>query len=607
MSLTKTVKATALSLGLGVSLAGTQANAQTISVQFVGGGSSALQGDYRFNATYLAISSDLSQAQLAAGGFVAGSNTFGPAAKPFGGSGTQNNQFGEGALPQAIETIGSIGTYKPAIQSERVIVLRSFNQQGDGTAIAQNGSGYIVGPFKRYVLTAAQATQPNTVRVSPDDIVVQTNPGVASSDPAARFEVVGDAEIRTTVVGGATNVAILLRSDSGQGVRYVANGAKIIQLPATLAGSGARFARVSPDPSGGPIVSPTFAVLSDSADLAVISSLTNAAANGGIAITAGLSDVAADTVIRYAGFGQGSFGGSAFTPIFNAINNPPNKFSTTGVAVQTLLLVYNSSIHVGADFTVNIPRHVAQNITAGFQGANAGLPIQWKNVDSRITAPDFIKNAYRENTSGTRMTYVVDILRHSLTAGDYLTENQGGYTSAPAANPQLGTGTMLNTVNGNADAFGYAFVTGGAGNSKPNIRVAAYEGVLPYQKVGATAAGDISGPSTFLPNNGTTLQPAYGSSIYYTETVNGRYPLWSVANAFATNPQATSFINSIVNAAKLNAPLFYKQGLVLASDLSDAGTFRDAFTSAVTGETVTDGLEINFDAAGTSLPSPVVQ
>ena len=131
MSLTKTVKAAALSLGIGAGLAATQAgHAQTISIQFVGGGSSALQGDYRFNASFLALSPDETQAQIAASGYD-GVSAFGPANKPsFNGTGTQNNQFGEGALPQAIETIGQIGTYKPAIQAERVIVDPQFQSAG---------------------------------------------------------------------------------------------------------------------------------------------------------------------------------------------------------------------------------------------------------------------------------------------------------------------------------------------------------------------------------------------------------------------------------------------------------------------------------------------
>ncbi len=617
MSLTKTVKATALSLGIGVSLAGTQAaQAQAISIKFVGGGSSALQGDYRFNASFLTINGTLTAAQVApAGAFTASGSggTFGGAVKPFGGSGLQGNQFSEGALPQAVELIGAIGTYKPGVQAERVIVLRSFNQQGDGTAITPGNypatpytyTSPTVGTFKRYVLTAAQAAQPNTILVSPDDIVVQTNPSVASTSPAARFEVVGDAEIRTTIVGSATNVAILLRSDSGQGVRYAANGAKIVQLPATVSGAAARFARVLPDPSGGPIIGPTFNAVTDSADIAVINNLTAAASSGGIAISAGLSDVTADSVIRYAGFGAGSFGQNyTGQPVFNAINNPPNAFTAKPVAVQTLLALYNANINAPNDFTVVIPHHIAQNITLGFQGATAGSPIQWSNVDGRLPA-NFVKNAFRENTSGTRLTYLVDILRHSLVSGDYNSENIGGKTLAPTTNPQLGTGTMLGTVNSSADSYGYSFVTGGAGNGRGAIRVAAYEGVLPYKKASAALPGDISGGSTSLPgNNG---QAGYSTSPYYTETINGRYPLWSSANAFTNSADAAMFIDSIVNTASRNTGLFYSQGLLFQDDLNNAGTYRQFFTSGITGESVTDGMVINFDVDGTSVVPNLVQ
>ena len=553
MFLNKIVKATALSVGLSLSLAASQTRAATV-ISFVGGGSSALQGNFQFSPADF------------------------------------TNSYSPGAIPQAIGAIGAIGAYKSALQAEHLILVRSVNPSGDGVYVgtAPNGA------FKKYTLTgAATAT---TTPVSPDDLVVQTGPG--------QYEVVNDAQIRTTVSGADTHVLILLRSDSGQGVRYVANRAKIVQLPATL---GTRFARVSPDaPAAGPF---TTATVSDAGDQQVITDLKTASSSAnGIAIGTGFSDVTADSVIRYAGFGANAFGTSSATPVFNSITNPPAAFNTKGVAVQTLLLLYNKNVVAGDNFAVNLPRHLAQNITAGFAGASGAGPITWKNVDTRLNANP-IKSAFRENTSGTRITYVVDILRHSLVSGDYLSENIGGKTLAPTANPQLGTGTMINTVNNNTDAFGYAFVTGGAGNSKPNIRVAAYEGVLPY----ASSNAAVSLPN----NNGQTSYASFvtaNSAPYYTATVSGQYPLWAVANAFTTKKTPATpdtdadVLNSILSAFANNPSIPYNQGFALVDDLNNAGTFRDQFQSPITQEFVTDGLEINFDGGnGTSLPSPVVQ
>lgn len=573
MSLTNVVKTTALALGLSISLAAAQAaQAETFHISLVAGGSSALLGN--FQATF--------------GGF----------------TGT----FTQGALPQAIQSISKIGTsngttgyvqYKNAVQTEHLIAIRSADPQGD-----VNAAG------KRYVLTAAQAAQSNTVQVSPNSLVAQINPSVPSTDPAARFEVINDALIRYTPTDGTSNfngdknIIVLVRTDSGQGVRYVTNNMKIVQFP-----GGSNYGRLSPDPTGNTNQPTSAALVSDVNDTNVINFLKTTASTTGLPIDTGLSDVAADTVIRYA-----QFTGLAPGP-YNG------KFVKTPLAIQTLLVLHNANIVATNNIVANVSQHFAENITGGLAGNDGVNPITWRNVDPRLPA-NFVRSVFREKTSGTRMTYLVDILRTSLKSGDFIGENIAGNSLPPSptvASQQSGTGAVLNAVNGNNDTYGYAFVTGAAGNAKPNIRVAAFNGVLPFRRNPlADTFVEASGTSISLPSGtvagkngatfsyaevGGTADPSTGKySPYYTETINGRYPLWSEANAFTTTTALGKDEQSVVNdivAAFTNPStqnVVYSQGLVLSSDLLAAGVARDSFVSSVTGEAVTDGMLINFDA-----------
>ena len=597
MSLTNVVKTAALALGVSISMAATQAvMAENFNISLVAGGSSALLGNFQSN--------------------------FGP----------YTGAFSQGALPQAIQAIAKIGSnetvansgyngasYKQyknnSTQVERLIAIRSADPQGD-----VNAAG------KRYVLTAAQATQANTVLVSPNSLVAQINPTVAATDPTAKFEVINDALIRYTPANGTDfngdkNVIVLLRTDSGQGVRYVTNNMKIVQFPATSLTVGAttysygNYGRISPDPNGGPVAGGT-ANPTDANDLNVINYLRGAASGTtGLPIDTGFSDVAADTVIRYAGF-------SGLVP-----GPYTNKFVKTPLAIQTLLLLHNANIVATNNIVVNFPQHIAQNITGGFALAAGTGPINWSNVDPRLPANP-IRSVFREKTSGTRMTYLVDILRTSLKSGDFIGENAAGNSLLPGTgvtNQQSGTGAVLNTINGSisgnaaytgADTYGYAFVTGGAGNGKTNIRVGAYNGVLPFRRdpLAATSSAEVSGASISLPGNGAqssyttvggTADPNTGLySPYYTETINGRYTLWSEANAFTTTTSLGKNEQSVISdiLAAFTSPatqnVVYGQGLVLSSDLLAKNVVRDSFQSAITGEFVTDGLLVNFDATG---------
>ena len=200
-----------------------------------------------------------------------------------------------------------------------------------------------------------------------------------------------------------------------------------------------------------------------------------------------------------------------------------------------------------------------------------------------------IKGFARENTSGTRMTYVVDIMRISSNPGAFLGEDVGnnslGSTSSSRA---TSTGNMLSRINGDGtfvgladNAYGYAFVTGTAGDSKPNIRVAAYNGVFPFRKDPTLTTPnfvDLSGGSVSLPagttankNNGQISYAEVGTKPYYTETINGRYPLWAVANAYTTTDQggvnASNIFSSILSDFQFFPNVAYSQGLVLLSDL----------------------------------------
>ena len=567
MSMTKSVKATVLSLGIGVSLAIAQAGQAQVNLVFVGGGSSALQGNYQFGTQNLSVNAFTGVQTTNASTYDSTTGLF-------------TNSYGPGALPRAIGAIGTIAGYKDAVTPEHILLVRSFDPSGDGY--------YTPSGFKYYGPTNTATT----VAYSPEDLVIQVAPG--------QYEVVNDAMIRTDApAGGGTNVVILLRSDSGQGVRYVANRAKIVQFPNTHSFSSTdanqRYAVVSGSTTG---------IVTDAGDQAVINSLVSSASGAGINIDAGFSDVAADTVYRYARFGSA---GGAGVPGTQPIANPPAAFNAQALAVQTLLLLHSATIGGNAvSNVINIAQHQAQNITGGFPGTLASTdnnPILWSNIDSRLAAVP-VRSAVRENTSGTRMTYLVDILRTSLKAGDVITENVAGYAKDPAAaaNPQLGTGTMVNAINNNPDAYGYGFITGNAGGGKPNVKVAAYQGVLPF-------ALDTTGVPPTIPSGANYTTAGNAGATFYTEVANGRYPLWAVANAFTSTTPAgmadQSFLTTVIGAFGSNKSIPYSQGLTLVSDLN---VKRANFKSSLTKEFVTDGMELNFDLsnAGT-IPVSLVQ
>ncbi|MBC8101541.1 MAG: hypothetical protein H7Z41_03005 [Cytophagales bacterium] len=409
-----------------------------------------------------------------------------------------------------------------------------------------------------------------------DNFIVST--GITlRSNPGAFSETVTDAMIRyNEIAPGDIRVIVLLRSDSGQGVRYVANKMFIqdwVSENFRYRDSGGAFQPVLDAAGNGVAGAPPAAV---AVAQYLIANENNATIEN---IDTGISDVTADSVVRYANFSNLDLAGL-------------NGIISRRVGVITLLQLYNASLSSlpGQTSPLNFSRSNIRDLVSG---------------DAR---PFGISEAnIRETTSGTRITQV---LSNQVTLP--VTVNSPGpgfpanYLNFAFDNPtisagdpftnltQNGTGNMLGRVNTSSASFGYSFVTGTAGNTRANIRVGAVDGILPYSKTGGGAT-DIS-----LPNNNG--QAAYGTSVYYTNVLNGQYNNWVYANSFSL-PAGDPVADSLRDALNSNAPLVHQQGLLTVAELNANGVDRDFFVSDITGEQVTDGQRVVF-RAGTSSPFP---
>src|SRR5262249_28651630 len=154
--------------------------------------------------------------------------------------------------------------------------------------------------------------------VSDDGVLVATLVDVRDSDTGAVLETVSDAMIRWYKPDPQTiNVIILLRSDSGNGVRYVANRARITEWRGVFR---QRTSSGFVEPTGN-----AFAIVNAVIEKAGFS---HTYAGSHLPTATGYSDVSADTVVRYGNFASLD------------VDGLQNILTITGPA-QTLLLVYN--------------------------------------------------------------------------------------------------------------------------------------------------------------------------------------------------------------------------------------------------------------------------
>ena len=388
----------------------------------------------------------------------------------------------------------------------------------------------------------------------------------ATKDPTmAPLETVAAAQVRWYRQDANTiNVIILLRSDSGNGVRYVANSARIADFPSTGPVQSVWLQRQG--------AMPPYSFVAPNGDgLSVMQALLGKLApNRGyhgskLRIDTGYSDVTADTIVRYANFPNLNVSGLA--GILTQGSYGP---------VQTLLLLYHDDVYTGNPFQVVFPRADVQTLLS-----NAGLGTTWSQVDPALKNQAVFPGR-RENTSGTRNTEYVDIQRDLV---------NGGFVVDDTPQINSGTGPMLNFVDGVSLAFGYAFVGGVNGNSRPHTRVGGYADSLgnisyPFPITGGSA--DCSLPN----NNGQAAYSTDPNVLYQAGVVDGSYPLWSYANIFS-RPEPRFAGGAAAQADVFNALLapsspdtVHLEGVLRPSELT---VERNYFISSITGEKVTDG------------------
>ena len=458
------------------------------------------------------------------------------------------------------------------------------------------GSPALLGEFS--VLTFRQGPIPQVIEDSPfaitgyrpagvrdSGLLVVTNviirdPSTADPTMTDPLETVAAAMVRWYRQDDTTiNVIILLRSDSGNGVRYVANFARISDFPAEGSGRSVWLQRQSDG---------SFTVPNGDG-LTVMNALLNElAADRGydgsqLPVATGYSDVTADTVVRYANFAN--------------INVPGLKGILTPSSygpVQTMLLLYNKNQVYGptGPFQVVFPR---ESVMPPFNGvgvqdllnATGGRGARWSDVDPSLAAMP-VNPARRENPSGTRNTEYVNIQR-------ILPGNPLRFVADDCDMVNPGTGPMLNFVDLQFGAFGYAFVGGVNGNARANIRVGKYmdsDGNVSFPFPISSGAD----PDCPLPNNSHQLPYSDDPNVLYqTGVVDGTYPLWAYANVFS-RPEREYALAAAAQMDIFNALLVpsspdsvHKEGLLRPNELT---VERNYFISSITGEIVTDGQRV---------------
>ena len=380
--------------------------------------------------------------------------------------------------------------------------------------------------------------------------------------PGDPLETVSQAMIRWYKPDDSTiNVIILLRSDSGNGVRYVGNFARITDW------QGA-FKQRQPD---GSFINPV------GDGLAVMLGLTTFFVDSGktydgslLPVASGYSDVAADTVVRYGNFANLN------------VDGLQGIIQVTG-PVQTLLLLHNKNMVYGPLGPEQLVMSRA-NVQRLLDIALGGTMTHWNDIDP-LLQNTLVLSARRENQSGTRMTEYTNIQR---VVGVQDLE----FVADDIPNIAQGTGPMLDFVANIDASFGYAFVGGVAGDMRPNIRVLGYQnsdGIISYPYPISSGAG----PDCSLPHNNN--QAPYSDQPYQTGVIDGTYPLWAYANVFS-RPE-DEFASSAAAQADIfaalsdpsGAALVHQEGLLLPGELL---VERNYFISSITGEAVTDGQRV---------------
>jgi hypothetical protein len=409
------------------------------------------------------------------------------------------------------------------------------------------------------------------------------------SDPNGLLENVRDAMIRCVRIpdpgGDPANdilrILIFLRSDSGNGVRYVANSARITKWPNPDVIGSFRLRNESP-PARPPY---TFTDNLGFVGTAIVNAVLAAAGNGSydastLKIGAGYSDATADTVVRYANF-----------PNLNVQGLAPTKIEALQGPIQTLLLIYNQNGVYGPSGpkVVVFPRSVVQCL---LNTTCTGSGIRWNSWDSDLSANVVFANR-RNKSSGTRLAEYVAIQR-------VLPASPLGFVDDNIPNQF----SMLSVLCNSTSAFGYAFVTGTAARNNPQCRVGGYKdsaGNVTYPYANTTNP-DVSLPE----NNG---QRRYDANLYYNIATPGSNPLWSYTTAIVSkdpglqaSAQAQRDIFTILRSAHPAAvAIVHLEGLTSASDMQVG---RNYFVSSITGEQVTDGQRIVPLANVAEVPEP---
>jgi hypothetical protein len=457
------------------------------------------------------------------------------------------------------------------------------------------GSSALLGEFS--VLTFRQGPVPQVIEDSPFGITGYRPAGVPDSGvmvvtnviirdpntevPADPLETVGAAMVRWYRQDDSNiNVIILLRSDSGNGVRYVGNFARIADFPSSGSGRSVWKQR-QPD---GSFIDPV------GDGLVVMQGLVQQYVDGTYAgsqlpVATGYSDVAADTIARYANFPNLNVDG------LQGLLTPPGYGP-----VQTLLLLYNKNMvygPLGPEQIVLTRQNVQSLLNVALGG---GRTIHWRDIDP-LLMNTLVLPARRENQSGTRNTEYTNIQR-------ILPGNPLQFVADDIPNIAQGTGPMLNFVDLIDSAFGYAFVGGVNGDMRANIRVAGYEdsnGNIGYPYPITSGAG----PDCPLPHNFN--QAPYGDDPYQTGVIDGSYPLWAYAHVFS-RPEDQYAAAAAAQAdifAALSDPsaagVVHGEGLLLPSELS---VERNYYISSITGEIVTDGQRVVPIGTATQVGEP---
>jgi hypothetical protein len=339
------------------------------------------------------------------------------------------------------------------------------------------------------------------------------------------------------------NIIVLIRKDSGNGVRYITNSYYVSGFTG--------FSHISGDSTH---------------DAAIESYLQNTA--GAKAITAGLSDVSADTIYRYAS--------SSFTP---ALNSPLTTsgaavLKPTRIGVLTFLSLYHSSSSSQLSFS----------------------RIDIRSLINGSTVDGLSKDFHREATSGTRLTELLDIqanydTSHTPYPWTVITATPYDYLAYVAENSdplslETSTGNEIAAVDGANNSFGYAFVTGSAGLSASNTYVGAYAGYDAFNNVAGTSGPIALSSATQFSQSQRPFEGVY----------QGNYVAWSYENLYENASSLDSVAEAIASVFQDNSAIAHGQGILTRAELENNSVYRDYFVSDITLENVYDGQNVDYSS-----------